>query len=124
MPRIIWLAYERLPHPDAVSYPAGEEDARLVLELCERPSVERARIAEQLGNFLKQQNTLPIFCREAIPCRRNSGLYHLIPWRLAKWLSHILPASESVMDKTGAQINQWLEHREPAEAINPAAAVR
>ena len=122
MPRILWLVYEHLPHPEAVSYPAGEEDTRLVLEPFATGPAERVRIAEHLANFLKQQNLLPLFCRQTIPCRRESGLYHLIPWRLAKWLSHILPAPESVMDKTGAQINQWLEHRKPAEAINPTAA--
>ena len=119
MPRILWLVYEHLPHPEAVSYPAGEEDARLVLDLFARGPAERVRIAEQLGNFLKQQKLLPLFCRQTIPCRRESGLYHLIPWRLAKWLSQVLPASESVMEKTRARINNWLDHQQPADVCNP-----
>ncbi len=109
MSRILWLAYERLPHPDAVSYPAGEDDVHLVLELLARPYADRQRISEQLRRYQTEQDTLPTFCRQSIPCRRNSGLYHLVPWRLAKWLSAVLRAEDPVIERTQTRIRNWLQ---------------
>lgn len=117
--RILWLVYERSPHPDAVSFAAGEEDARVVLELFARPRGQRVQIVEQLGNSLQRQHELPLFCREAIPCRRESGLYHLIPWRLAKWLSKALLARESVLETTARRLRNWLDHSADSPMISP-----
>ncbi len=119
MPRILWLAYERLPHPDAVSYPAGEDDVRLVLELLARPYPDRQQISEQLRHFQSEQDALPMFCRRSIPCRRESGLYHLIPWRLAKWLSAVLRAEDRVIERTQTRIHNWLEGSDHPQVISP-----
>ena len=107
--RICWLAFERIPHPDAVRCPVDEDAARLVLELLAKPHRERARIAEQLRNYLRVENTLGPLDRRSIPCRTDSGLYRLIEWRLAKWLSHVLPAGDGVIEQTRRRLVGWLE---------------
>ena len=119
MSRILWLVYERVPHPDAVSYPATEEDVLLVLELLAHPYAKRLQWAEQFENYLNEQDRLGIFERKSVPCRRASGLYQLIPWRLAKWLSKVLPAGDSVIAKTETRIRVWLEQGEDSQVLNP-----
>ena len=119
MPRILWLAYERLPHPDTVSYPAGEEDVHLVLELLARPYADRQRVSEQLRRYQTEQDTLPTFCRQSIPCRRDSGLYHLIPWRLAKWLAAVLRAEDAVLARTRTRIRNWLDNSDQPQVVSP-----
>jgi hypothetical protein len=117
MPRIIWLNYEKSPHPEAVSHPANEDDARIVLELLGRPPAERLRIAERFRDFVKRQKTLPLFCRETIPCRRQTGLYYLIPWRLAKWLSHVLRTTNPILQRTMSRLQVWLDVRSRSVSV-------
>lgn len=124
MPRILWLVYERPPHPDAVSCPAGEEDARLVLELLARPYSQRLHLAEQLRNFHKGQDRRPIADRQRVPCRRPSGLYHPVPWRLAKWLACVLPAGTAVIERTTTRIHTWLEQNSETQVVSPTAGAQ
>lgn len=118
MSRFLWLVYEQSPHPDAVSYPAGEDDVRLVLELLAMPSPRRMQIAEQLRNFLTEQMTQPLFSRKQVPCRRTSGLYHLVPWRLAQWLSNALRTSDEAIRRTEARLRRWLENEDCVPVVS------
>ena len=119
MTRILWLAFERPPHPDAVRYPACESDLEFVLEYLSLPARRRRHLAEQLRNYLAEQQIASPFARKNVPCRRSSGLYQLVPWRLAKWLSHVLPADETKLTETASRIRDWLNRSE-----NKAAAKR
>ena len=111
MNRICWLAFERLPHPDAVRCAVDEDGARLVLELLAKPYCERVRIAEQLRNYLRVENARSPLDRRSVPCRSDSGLYRLIEWRLAKWLSCVLPAEDAVIEMARGRVAGWLEER-------------
>lgn len=120
MPRLLWLCYERPPHRDAVSYPAGEEDARLILELLASSYLRRLQLAVQFRNYLAEQNALPSFARRWVPCRRPStGLYQPVPWRLAKWLAAVLPAPETTLDRTATRIRAWLESSREPQIVSP-----
>jgi hypothetical protein len=110
MPRVLWLAFERPPHIDAVCYPAMTEDVHLVLELLALPEVIRTDIADKLKRMLAGQVTRDPWSRPAIPCRRSNGLYVLISWRLAKWLSVVLPASSGLTERTAQRLRRWLDH--------------
>jgi len=105
--RLLWLTYERPPHADAVCYPASEDDAEFVVALLKRPYRERTRLTGQLIRFLAEQDRKPPLDRCSVACRTPSGLYRRVPWRLAKWLRHVLPAAESVIQQTIARIDQW-----------------
>jgi len=107
-PRLLWLGFERPPHPDAVCHAATTADVEFVLEWLEQPHTERSRIASQLQNFVRQQEALNLWHRPALPCRRPAGLYILIPWRFAKWLACILPAEAAVLERTRQQLETWL----------------
>ena len=124
MPRLLWLVYERPPHPEAVSYPAGEDDARLAIALLEAPYTRRLHLAEQFRNFLAVQTRRAPFDRKAVPCRWTSGLYRLVPWRLAKWLSAVLPAGDSVAAATAARLRAWLAQGETAALLGPSSCTR
>ncbi|MGD9853825.1 MAG: hypothetical protein AB7U20_02645 [Planctomycetaceae bacterium] len=108
--RLLWLAYERPPHPDAVCHPASEEEAEFVLALLRRNYGERARLTEQLVRFLAEETRRNAVDRRSVACRTPSGLYRCVPWRLAKWLRHVLPATESAVQRTIARIEQWRRH--------------
>ena len=105
--RLLWLTYERPPHPDAVVHPVDSRDAAFVIALLEHPYERRIELTRQLAVYLATQDSVPQVDRQPVPCRTPSGLYHLVPWRLAKWLRHTLPASECVIDRTLVQIQQW-----------------
>ncbi|MBW3540656.1 MAG: hypothetical protein KY476_10325 [Planctomycetes bacterium] len=124
-PRHLWLVFERPPHPEAVSYPAGEEDLRLVLDALQRPYPQRRHLAEQLRNFLASQQSLPLFGRERVPMRLSTGLYHPVAWRLACWLARVLPAPDSAIQQTIDRIRRWLEqeHEQP-QVLNPRLSVK
>ncbi len=118
MPRILWLAFERPPHVDAVCYPATSEDVHLVLELLAQPVEWRSAMAIKLRRMLDGQRTISPWSRPTIPCRRSNGLYVLISWRLAKWLSVVLPAAESLIERTEQRLRRWLEHRTARPVLN------
>jgi hypothetical protein len=105
--RILWLVYERVPHPDAVSYPADEEDAALARDLLSRSRPERTRIGEQLASYLHEQSMRPVAERRMVPVRRESGIYRLVSWRFAKWLSKALVAQDEAVSRTLARIERW-----------------
>lgn len=105
--RLLWLTYERPPHPDTVCHPVTEDEAEFVVALLKRPYHERARLTEQLIRFLAEQDGKSSLDRCSVACRTPSGLYRCVPWRLAKWLRHVLPAAESVTQQTIARIDQW-----------------
>ncbi len=111
--RLLWLTYERSPHPDAICHPATEEDAEFVLTLLRRPYCERMRLTEQLACFLGKQKRDSATDRTSVACRTPSGLYRSVPWRLAKWLRHVLPATDSVLEDTIARIEQWQRRSSP-----------
>lgn len=113
--RTLWLVFERLPHPEAVAYPAGEQDVEFVLELLERPYPQRVSMAGQLRAYLEQQQKRSVFDRPCVPCRRASGLYHLVPWRLAQWLACVLIAPDAVIQRTAARLRTWRTQGEDAE---------
>ena len=119
---MLWLVYERIGHPDAVSYPASEDDAQLAAELFRQPYPKRLHLAEQLRNFLKRQERLSPIDRQRVPCRRVSGLYQLVPWRFAKWLSLVLAADDAVALKTRRRIEAWIESKAEPQTLNPTQA--
>ncbi|MGH7201206.1 MAG: hypothetical protein ACREJB_11425 [Planctomycetaceae bacterium] len=108
MSRMLWLVYERPPHPDAVSVPATEDDLRFVLEWLSLRYAKRLHLAGQLRNFLGREGRRSPFDRPSVPCRRASGLYRLVPWRLAKWLACVLTAPDAVIARTRSRIETWL----------------
>ncbi len=113
MPDVLWLVFERVPHPDAVSYPADQRDALLVLQLLDVSPRKRVHLAEQFRNFQKQIEKQPVFERPQVPVRGVNGLYQLVNWRFAKWLSHILPACESTIESTRTRVESWLNCDRP-----------
>lgn len=108
MSRLLYLAFERPPHPDAVCYPATADDVLFVLEQFDREPIARIELARQLRRYLEQQEGLAPWQRPAVPCRRPAGLYALVPWRFAKWLSVVLPASEGRIEQTRRRLLRWL----------------
>ena len=109
--RLLWLTYERLPHPDAICHPATEEEADFVLALLRRPYRERMHLTGQLIRFLAEEQRRPPVLRRSVACRTPTGLYRCVPWRLAKWLRHVLPATESAVNDTIARIERWKRHQ-------------
>ncbi|MBI1346175.1 hypothetical protein GC163_07780 [bacterium] len=120
MSRLLWLAFERPPHPDAVCHPATMDDVLLILEWLESAESRRVHLSEQLRGYLAQQHDITPWSRPAVPCRRESGLYALVPWRMAKWLSHVLPASPGVIERTRRQLERWLQTTSSSPIVNPA----
>jgi hypothetical protein len=119
MPRHLWLRYESPPHVDAVAYSADEAEVRLVLDLLARPYCVRVGLRDQLGSYLRQQQPRPPIARQAVPVRRAGGIYRLVPWRLAKWLFHCLPASDGVLETVRRRLETWLESDSTARVIGP-----
>ena len=119
MSRLLWLAFERPPHPDAVCHPATVDDVLFVLELLAATEPRRQRLSEQLQGYLAQQQDMAPWSRPAVPCRRESGLYALIPWRMAKWLSLVLPASAGMIERTRQRLERWLQDATPLRIVNP-----
>jgi len=111
--RVIWLVFERPPHPEAVSYPAGEEDARLALTLLGVPLCERLRYAEQLRNYLREQEGLSPFARPGVACRQGDGLFRVISWRFAKWLANVLPGEAGRVERSRRRIEAWISGQWP-----------
>ena len=107
--RVLWLVYERVPHPEAVCYGASAEDVGLVLELFGKPYAERIRLAGALRSYLREQEGRALLERRWAPVRRESGLYQPVPWRLAKWLACVLRAEHGVVERTGRRLRRWLE---------------
>lgn len=106
--RVIWLVFEGAPHPEAVCYPAGEEDARLAVSLLSAPLCERQRYAEQLRNYLREQEGLSPFERPGVACRQGDGLFRVICWRFAKWLANVLPAETGMVEGARGRIERWM----------------
>ncbi len=130
--RLLWLTYERLPHPDAVCHPATGDEAEFVIALLQRPYRERTHLAGQLIRYLAEQNQRAATDRCSVACRTPSGLYRCVPWRLAKWLRHVLPAAESVIQDTIGRVENWqrqqqcpgeFQHLSPT-ADRPAQPIR
>jgi hypothetical protein len=120
--RILWLAFERPPHPDAVCHPATVGDVLFVLEWLEATELERQRRSGELRRSLAQQAGLAPWERPAIPCRRESGVYTLVPWRLAHWLSRILPATPGVLERTRRRLEDWLGTTAERAIVRPTDA--
>ncbi len=106
--RVLWLVFERLPHPEAVCYAAGDADARLASVLLSQPRAERVRYAGQLRNFLREQEALSPWDRPGVACREGEGLYRVISWRFAKWLANVLPAEGTQLEGVRGRIAGWL----------------
>jgi hypothetical protein len=111
MPRLLFLAFETPPHPDAVCHPATEDDVLFALELLSSPATERRHLAIRLRRFLAMQADMAPWSRPGIPCRRTSGLYAIVPWRFAKWLSAVLPATDGLIERTTRRLQRWLAER-------------
>jgi len=122
MSRLLWLAFERPPHPAAVCHPATIEDVLFVLELLDAPEPRRQHLSAQLRRYLDQQRDIAPWSRPAVPCRRDSGLYALVPWRMAQWLSHVLPATPGLIERTRRRLELWLREASSARVINPVVA--
>lgn len=118
MQRTLWLQYERPPHPDAVVYPAGEDDLKLVLAVFELPYRERCRLSGLLRNWLSEAESQNPFERPGVAVRFGEGLYHRLPWRFAKWLSCVLPIPEGGAVRTRTRILAWLENDNPSKFVN------
>jgi len=113
--RLLWLVFERVPHPEAVCYAASEEDARLAETLLSSPRTERLKYAEQLRNYLREQDPLPPFERPGVACRAGAGLYRVISWRFAKWQANTLPAEGTPLERMRGRIRDWLARCERGE---------
>jgi hypothetical protein len=110
MQRILWLKYERPPHADAVAYPAGESDLKLVMALLELPSRDRCRLSGHLRNWLKASGGKSPFDRPGVAVRFGEGLYQPVPWRLAKWLACVLPMGDGAAVSTRSRFRRWLDN--------------
>ena len=121
MNRVLWLAFETIPHPDAVVAPLAEDEATFVLSLMVSPRPHRISQVIQLRNALQTQTEQSLWSRELIPCRTSQGLYILLSWRLAKWLSLVLAAEDSILDGAACRIRQWLENGASEEVCSPLA---
>ena len=119
MQRILWLKFERPPHPDAVVHPANEEELRLVLALLELPGPDRSRLSGLLRNWLSASENVAPHDRPGVAVRFGAGLYQPIPWRLAKWLACVLPINEGGAISTRRRIQHWLENENNARIILP-----
>lgn len=119
-PRLLWLGFERPPHPDAVCHAATTADVEFVLEWLDQSEDDRVRMAQQLRKFVEQQSAIAPWQRPNVPCRRPAGLYVLIPWRFAKWLACILPATPAAIDRTRHRLEAWLQHN-AGTVVNPVA---
>lgn len=106
--RILWLVFERPPHPEAVSYPADADEVRLVLSLLAYPYARRMDIVTTLRNILAaMEHTAPCE-RPTIPARLPSGLYRLISWRFAKWLANVLAVEGSAQRRVQRELQGFL----------------
>lgn len=106
--RVLWLVYGEAGDPKGVRYPADREDVEFVRGLLQRPRMEREEISLALGNYLAHEEERSAWLRRAVPVRGESGLYRLIPWRLAKWLKRGLLAEGRGRDKIFRKFRKWL----------------
>ena len=120
--RILWLTYQRLPHPDVVVCPGDEQDVRLVLSLLSYPIARRNQIANRLKQIVAHLQSIPVIDRPSIPARTTSGLYRLMNWRLAFWLSHALAFEGSLLEDTRQLIEQWLAEGADGEVLRTGSA--
>ena len=111
MPDFLWLAFERAPHPNAVVVAAGETDLRLVLDLFAMPVNERQRFASQFRNYVARLSESALLSGDSVICRLPNGVVHFVTWRLSKWLSHVLPAEDAVLERTAGRVRGWLSQR-------------
>ena len=107
-PRTLILSFGRVADGNAVCYAADGAEAELVHDLLDQPRNDRLRYAAQLANFVGEQERLPLAKRQSIAFRKGGGVFRLMPWRLAKWLSLALAAHDSWRERTRAQIRVWL----------------
>ncbi len=119
MQRILWLRYESPPHVDAVAHPANAEELRLVMALLNLPQRERNHLSGLLRNWLKAACEKSLHDRPAVAVRFGEGLYQPIPWRLAKWLSCVLPIGDGGTITTRCRIRQWLENANEDRVLAP-----
>jgi hypothetical protein len=101
-----------------VCYAASTADVQLVLELLAFPTNARLDIAAKLKRMLAAQASQNPWSRPSIPCRRSNGLYVLISWRLAKWLSVVLPATDGLIERTEQRLRRWLDHGTTKPVLN------
>lgn len=118
MQRTLWLVYERPPHPDAVAYPANAEELELVLTVMKLPHRDRCHLSGLLRNWLAEVKDEDPIDRPGVAVRFGAGLYQPVPWRLAKWLSCILPINESGAESTRGQIRAWLENETLSQSLS------
>lgn len=109
MQRILWLKFERPPHPNAVVHPATESELRLVMALLELPHRERNHLSGLLRNWLTAAEKDSPWDRPRVAVRFGDGLYQPVPWRLAKWLACVLPIGDGGAISTRGRIRNWLE---------------
>jgi hypothetical protein len=102
------MSYGRASEGNAVCYLADREEADLVLDLLAQPRNHRLCYAAQLARFVSEQERRPVWQRQCVPFRRSGGVFRLMPWRLAKWLSYALAAPDPWRERTSWQIRTWL----------------
>lgn len=120
MPHVLWLAFETPPHPDAVVAAVTPEIAPAVLQLLSLPLRERLRYTAQLRNWLSRRGESPAF--DSVACRLPGGAVRFLTWRLAKWLSPVLPAEDAVLERTAARIRRWLHADRCAAVVRPLSS--
>uniref|UniRef100_A0A7C2NXM5 Uncharacterized protein n=1 Tax=Schlesneria paludicola TaxID=360056 RepID=A0A7C2NXM5_9PLAN len=121
MPRLLLLAFESPPHPDAVCHPATEDDVRFAIELLSLSAPHRRQLAHRLRRYLATQADVAPWSRLGVPCRRRTGLYFIVPWRLAKWLAAVLPAADGLIERTTRRLERWLTQPAASPVINATA---
>ena len=122
--RILWLTYEKLPHPDAVTHPADEREVRLVLSLMEYATDRRAQLVERLNKIFQKILKVPVFDRPNIPARMENGLYFPVNWRFALWLSRVLVFEGSRKEHLVSALQNWLAEGSDGAVISPCCATQ
>jgi len=108
---VLWLAYERVGHPESVRYPANIEDVEFLLGLLQRSRSERTALSHGLRNYLEREEVREVFSRRTIPVRGANGLYRLVSWRLARWMAKGLVTEGSVRTEVQQKLRMWLGER-------------
>jgi len=114
---VLWLAYERVTHPEGVRYAAQAEEVRFVVELLQQERRLRVEMSLGLRNYVANEARRAVFSRRSVPVRGANGLYRLVPWRLGKWLMNALLVEGSAREGMLTRMERWLGVREVGSVL-------
>jgi len=123
--RLLWLTYEKIPHPDAVICPVEEAQVRLVISLLETSYERRLGILQRLKSISFKISKLAPIERPSIPARMPNGLYEPISWRFALWLTHALGIqTDSRRQDLIRCLQRWLTEGRDCDRVSLTEFVR